>query len=165
NGSVATVKPVPGITAERPGLVIFDEEISADGNTLYYTQGDFSANKGIPEHTRMLIAHRNGSSFVPDPKSGQIMKEIDGEGMLNYADDISASELEFFFTRIETLRKGPEILMASRPSTSEPFGHLEKIRTITGFSEAPSISPDGNSLYYHFRSESGTFVINRVTRP
>ena len=44
-----------------------------------------------------------------------------------------------------------------------PFEEPERITAITGFAEAPSLSPDEKSLYYHER-ENGHFVIYRVTR-
>ena len=58
----------------------------------------------------------------------------------------------------------PVIYTATRSSTSEPFGKPRKIEAITGFAEAPALSPDEKSLYYHV-NVSGRFVIYRVTRP
>ena len=81
---------------------------------------------------------------------------------LNYAADLSAAELEIFFTRLEA--GSPAIYTASRTSKTKPFGRPHRIEAITGFTEAPSISPDGKSLYYH-KNEGGIFVIFRVTRP
>ncbi len=110
----------------------------------------------------MMVATRQGGNFVVDPNSAKIMKTINDK-YLNYAADTSADELEFFFTRTN-LKVGPAIYMATRKSTSKPFGTPKKIDAITGFAEAPSISPDDLSLYYHVKNASGIFVINRVTR-
>ncbi len=160
NGSVSTPSAVPGVSAPRPGLINFDEEISADGNTLYFSQGNYSS--GNLASTEMMFATRQGDSFVVSSDSRKIMKHINNHD-LNYAADVSASQLEFFFTRA-TYKKGPAIYMATRTSTAKPFGEPRRIKAITGFAEAPSISPDGRSLYYHWRNPSGVFVINRVTR-
>jgi len=162
DGSVAPVNPVSGVAAPRVGLVNFDEEISADGNTLYFTQGDFSAGSGPPASTVMMVATRQGSKFVVDPKSAWLMRAIN-DRHLNYAADISADQLEFFWTRTN-LKVGFAIYMATRKSTAKPFGEARKIHAITGYAEAPSISPDGLSLYYHLKNSNGVFVINRVTR-
>jgi Tol biopolymer transport system component len=81
---------------------------------------------------------------------------------LNYAPATSVSGLEIFFTRLEP--EGPAIYVASRKSTSEPFGEPRKIQAITGFVEGPTLSPNEKSLYYH-KKENGRFVIYRVTRP
>lgn len=160
DGTVTPVNPVPGVAAPRTGLVNFDEEISADGNTLYFTQGNYAT--GNLTSTTMMIATLQGGNFVVDPNSAKIMKTIN-DRHLNYAADTSADELEFFFTRTN-LKTGPAIYMATRKSTSEPFGKPKKIHAITGFAEAPSISPDDLSLYYHVKNPSGVFIINRVTR-
>ncbi len=160
DGTVTPVNPVPGVAAPRMGLVNFDEEISADGNTLYFTQGNYAT--GNLTSTTMMVATRQGGNFVVDPNSAKIMKTIN-DRHLNYAADTSADELEFFFTRTN-LRTGPAIYMAARKSTSKPFGKPKKIHAITGFAEAPSISPDDLSLYYHVKNPSGVFIINRVTR-
>ena len=159
-GIVTPVNPVPGVAAPKPGLVEFDEEISADGNTLYFTQGNFAT--GNLTSTTMMVATRQGGHFVVDPNSAKIMKTINHQD-LNYAADTSADELEFFFTRTN-LKAGPAIYVATRKSTSKPFGKPKKIDAITGFAEAPSISPDDLSLYYHVKNPSGVFMINRVTR-
>jgi hypothetical protein len=160
NGNATPVNPVPGVAAPNPGLVNFDAEISADGNTLYFTQGNFAT--GTLTSTTMMVATRQGGSFMVAPNSAMIMKTINDQN-LNYAADTSADQLELFFTRTN-LSAGPAIHAATRESTSEPFGEPKKIAAITGFAEAPSISPDGLSLYYHVKNQDGVFVINRVKR-
>jgi Tol biopolymer transport system component len=161
DGSVAQVAPVSGVAAPQLGQVVFDDEISADGNTLYFTIGYFNGGN-VPTKTTMEVANRSGNGFVVAPNSARIMAHINNR-LLNYAADVSADELEFFFTRTN-LKKGPAIYMATRKSVNKPFGHVRRIKAITGFAEAPSISPDGLSLYYHWRNPDGIFEIHRVTR-
>jgi hypothetical protein len=160
DGVVTPVAPAPGMAAPKYGLINFDSEISADGNTIYFTQGDYST--GTLTSTRMMVANRVGSQFVVNRKSARIMAKINNR-FLNYAADVSADELEFFFTRTN-LKVGPAIYMATRKSKTAAFRKPARIVAITGFAEAPSISPDALSLYYHVRNSSGVFVINRVTR-
>jgi Tol biopolymer transport system component len=159
SGSVAAIGPVPGVSAPTLGLVDFDAEISADGNTLYFTEGQIVG--GRAQSAQIIIAVRGAGGFSRLPQSSTIMAQINTP-TLNYAADTSASQLELFFTRLDP--DGPAIYMATRPDASAPFGAAVKITAITGFAEAPSISPDGRSLYYHLKS-SGQFVIYRVTRP
>ena len=55
---------------------------------------------------------------------------------------------------------------STRPAsatTAASFGAPKKIHAITGFAEAPTLSPDEESLYYH-KKENGRFVLYRVTR-
>jgi hypothetical protein len=163
NGSVSTVAIVPGVSPLHGGLVDFDSEISADGNTLYFTEGLFTGGS-IPQSSEVMLARRSGSGFVRDSASKKIFRTINDGGKLNYAADTSADELEIFFTRLNAKLEA-SIFMATRKTTAKPFGAVKKIKAITGFVEAPTISPDGKSLYYHQRNQSGVFSIYRVTRP
>lgn len=159
DGGVTGIGLVPGVSRQQAGWVNFDAEISADGNTLYFVDS-FFGSAGSPQNAKIVIARRSGSSFVRDPKSDKLMKGVNSKE-LNYAPCTSASELEIFFTRLD--KNGPAIYTASRAATSEPFKKAQKIKTITGFVEAPTISSDGNSLYYH-KNDNGVFHIYRVTR-
>jgi WD40-like Beta Propeller Repeat len=164
NGSVSGVAMVPGISKQKLGDVNFDQCVSPDGGTLYFVDGVFNGGS-VPQRASIAIARRDGDHFVRLKNSARIMRKINRHG-LNYAPDISASGLEFFFTRIEGSppKPPPAIYTATRASTSKPFGKPRKIEAITGFAEAPALSPDGKSLYYHL-NVNGTFKIYRVTRP
>jgi WD40 repeat protein len=161
-GSVSGPAIVAGVSPARRGFVDFDQEVSADGNTLYFAEGLFTGGS-VPASSEVLVAHRNDNGFMRDGRAKEILRTINRAGRLNYAVCTSADELEIFFTRLNG--KEPAILMASRTSTARPFGAAEKIPAITGFVEAPTISPDGRSLYFHRRNPDGVFSIYRVTRP
>ncbi|HEY0757738.1 MAG TPA: hypothetical protein VGD59_00630 [Acidisarcina sp.] len=158
-GSVSGVGLVPGVSSGRPGIVNFDAEISADGETLYFVESQFDRH-GHPRNAKILFARRSGDAFIRAGESDRVMQSINSRA-LNYAPATSASGLEIFFTRVDFM--GPAIYSASRADTGSPFGPPRKIEAISGFVEAPTISPDGRSLYYH-RKEGGHFVICRVTR-
>src|SRR5215469_14536605 len=161
-GSVSGAATVVGVSPARRGLVDFDQEISADGNTLYFTEGLFTGGN-VPASSEVVIARRGDNGFVRDAQSPEILRTINRAGRLNYAACTSADELEIFFTRLNG--QAPVILMATRTSTATPFGAAEKIPALTGFVEAPTISPDGRSLYFHRRNPDDVFSIYRVTRP
>jgi len=161
-GLVSGPAIVAGVSPSRRGLIDFDQEISADGKTLYFTEGLFTGGS-VPASSEMLIARRSDKGFMRDAQSSEILRTINSAGRLNYAACTSADELEIFFTRLNG--KEPTILMASRTSTTKPFGAPEMVSAITGFVEAPTISPDGRSLYFHRRNPDGVFSIYRVTRP
>ncbi len=164
NGSLSNVAIVPGISKDKLGDVNFDQCISPDGSTLYFVDGVFNGGS-VPQHASIAIAKRNGDQFARLKNSVEIMRKVNTHG-LNYAPDISKSGLEFFFTRIpgQPPMPPPVIYTATRASKSVPFGKPRKIEAITGFAEAPALSPDEKSLYYHLQV-NGTFVIYRVTRP
>ena len=158
-GALSGVELVPGISIATPGIVNFDAEISADGNTLYFVESHFAFGK--PTDARILIAGRNGDGFVRATDSNALTEAVNVGGF-NYAPATSASELEIFFTRLGPT--GPTIYTATRSKTTEPFGRVQRIEAITGFVEGPTLSADEKSLYYH-KKENAQFVIYRVTRP
>jgi len=160
NGAITGVELVPGVSLAKPLIVNFDAEISADGNTLYFVESQFSIF-GHPRSARILFARRSGNAFVRDPASAFILKTIDTDA-LNYAPATSASECEIFFTRVGP--DGPEIYTARRRSRTQPFQEPLRLSAITGFVEGPTLSPDELSPYYH-KKENGRYVIYRVTRP
>lgn len=160
NGSVSGVELVPGVSLAKPGIVNFDAEISADGNTLYFVESQFE--HGGPRWAHILLARRNGNVFVRSADSDRLMKTINA-GTLNYAPATSASGLEIFFTRVDP-GGPPAIYVARRTDIAAPFGEPVKIEAASGFVEGPTLSPDEKSLYYHKR-EDGHFVLYRLTRP
>jgi hypothetical protein len=159
NGVINAAELVPGVSLAKPGIVNFDAEISADGNTLYFVESEFSFS-GQPKNARILFARREADNFVRDPASAAIMQAINTDG-LNYAPATSASECELFFTRAGP--QGPAIYMSVRSDTTKPFQTPLRLAAITGFVEGPTLSPDEKSLYYH-KKENGHFVLYRVTR-
>ena len=158
-GAISDIELAPGISTSTPGIVNFDSEISGNGKTLYFVESQFTL-AGRPKTARILMARRMGNSFHRDLDSATILQPINTD-TLNYAPATSLSEVEMFFTRLDA--DGPAIYTANRPTAAAQFGTPRKIRAITGFAEAPTLSPDEKSLYYH-KKEKGRFVIYRVTR-
>ena len=159
DGIITGVELVPGVSLAKPGIVNFDADISADGNTLYFVESQFNFFRQ-PESARILIARRNGSTFIRDPASASIMQTINSDG-LNYAPATSASECEIFFTRAGP--QGPAIYMAKRAEKTQPFHEPLRLSAIAGFVEGPTLSADEQSLYYH-KKENGRLVLYRVRR-
>ncbi len=166
-GSVSNVALVPGISKQTLGDVNFDQCISPDGSTLYFVDGVIKGSGPVPSAAIIAIATRNGDQFTRLKNSAKIMGKINTHS-LNYAPDVSKSGLEFFWTRIpiegSKPKPPPVIYTATRSSVTEPFGKPQRIKAITGFAEAPALSPDEKSLYFHL-NVNGTFEIYRVTRP
>jgi hypothetical protein len=140
---------VPGISLDRPGAVNFDAEISADGQTLWFNDGEYSAN-GALEAASIAVAQRDGAGFVREADSATQLAAVNVAG-LNYAPSISVDGLELFFTRVAAMSGGvtPAIYRATRPDTSAPFAQVELVSAAAGFVEAPSLSADGHVLYFH----------------
>jgi hypothetical protein len=156
---VTGVKIVEGISEKTPGHVNFDVEVSADGRTLYFVDGVFSG-KPTPDKADIAIAVRGGAGFRRLSGSAELLKNVNTDA-LEYAACISPDELELFFTRAG--KNGPAIYRSARKNVTQPFDSPARVAAITGFVEAPALSPDGRSLYYHLRG-GARFVIYRVTR-
>jgi Tol biopolymer transport system component len=159
NGAVTGVKIVEGISEKAPGRVNFDVEVSADGRTLYFVDGVFSG-KPTPDKADIAIAVRGDAGFRRLSGSAELLKNVNTDD-LEYAACISPDELELFFTRVG--KSGPAIYRSTRKNVTQPFDPPERIAAIRGFVEAPALSPDGRSLYYHLK-EGERFVIYRVSR-
>ena len=157
---VRTLSP-PQITADHI-RINFDVEVDAAGTTLYLVDGRFDQSGG-PYESDFFVATKNVNGFQRLPNSADLLKNINTTA-LEYAAGVSADNLDFYFTRVAaplTNSSTPEIFHASRRSSQEAFGVAAKIETITGFVEAPTLSPDGRIIYYH-KKENGTFVIFMV---
>jgi hypothetical protein len=162
DGLVTGVELVPGISVRKPGIVNFDVDVSPDGNTMYFVDGEFGGG-GPPRSAQIVIAERQGSQFRRKANSDAIMRTINTDA-LEYAACISADGRSLFFNRTRTgLFGGTALFLATRPDTASPFGIPQRLEAITGFVEGAALSPDERSLYYH-RKDGARFVLYRVTK-
>lgn len=166
-GHAARIELVEGVSRKQLGRANFDAEISADGQTLYAVDGEFSGG-AMPKTADIFVARRvgaDGDRFERLANSAEIMANIN-TAALEYAPAISANELEIFFTRMTgaLFWRKLAILHATRKSRDAPFEPPQVIAAITGFVEAPAVSPDARALYYHKKID-GKHRIFRVTRP
>jgi Tol biopolymer transport system component len=158
---VGAVSVVPGVSQQKSGIVNFDAEISGDGQTLWFDDGDYST--GSLTAASIVIAQKSGASFVRLANSAALLATMNN-GDLNYAPSISVDGLELFFTRVSAVAGAtPGIYRATRADASSAFGAPELVTGAIGFVEAPSLSADGRLLYFH-KLVNGTFVIQVVRR-
>jgi hypothetical protein len=161
NGST----PVTGLAITTPGFINFDIEVSPDGSTLYFNDGDFTGGNTVPDAANIAIAVKSGSGFTRDPNSVTIMANVNTNNNLEYAPAISADGLELFFTRFNRDTSEAHIYRAIRSNTSSPFEVPQLVSAIEGQVEGPTLSPDEKSLYYHkVNTQTGIRKIYRVTR-
>jgi hypothetical protein len=150
DGHASGVELAPGVSPLVPGIVDFDAEISADGQSLYVAEGDFRGDGPKPKTARIVLFERSGDGFRRAPTSDALLAAVNVDG-LNYAPDISADGLELYFTRVGKIAPGaePHILRAVRTDVTAPFAHVARVAGVEGFVEAPSLSGDGRQLYLH----------------
>jgi Tol biopolymer transport system component len=158
---VSSVGVVPGISPQKGGIVNFDAEISADGQTLWFDDGDYST--GSLTAASIVIADRQGATFVRNANSATILEAVNSSD-LNYAPSISVDGLELFFTRASSAAGAtPAIYRTTRTDANSAFAAPELVTAASGFVEAPSLSADGHLLYFH-KLVNGMFVIQYVRR-
>lgn len=162
-GTVGNVALVPGVSLQQAGRVNFDAEISANGQTLWFDDGQYSST-GVLQAASIAIADRQGSVFVRRADSASLLQTVNASG-LNYGACISVDSIELFFTRVDSVTSGvsPAIYRATRTDLNSAFGTPQLVAAATGFVEAPTLSADGHSLYFH-KLVNGTFVIYLVQR-
>lgn len=156
--SVSGIASVPQLSKNIAGWLNFDVEVSSDGNSIFFADGRYNENGGPYEADLYLASKVNGSFERAIDQS--ILSYIN-TASLEYAACISASMLEFYFTRVPvplTASSVTQIYVATRSSLSEPFGFPYKIGAISGFVEAPTISSNDSCLYYH-KKENDKFVL------
>ena len=158
-GTVTNVELVPGVSLQRPGMLIFDAEVSPGGEMVFLADGEFRGGP-LPRSADIAVAVRDGAGFRRHPGSAEFMRNVN-TAALEYAPAISADLFELFFTRASGRQLA--IYRSARRNRDEPFGIAERIGSITGHVEAPTLSGDGRSLYYH-RLDGDRFVIYRVVR-
>lgn len=165
DGVVSNVTQVAGISKNQIGWLNFDVEIDSAGETLYFVDGRFDQFGG-PYEANIVIAKKVNGEFERLASSDEILKNINTDA-LEYAACISASNLELYFTRLKvpiSPSSEPEIFVATRSSPEAAFQAPSKIESIKGFVEAATISPDGNTLYYHKKDTNGTCALYFTSR-
>src|SRR6266436_4223431 len=77
NGAVTNVGLVPGLATSGPAIVDFDVEISADGQTMIFAEGQFTPLGILPLTADLIVAHpAAGGGFARSSDSAAIMANI-----------------------------------------------------------------------------------------
>lgn len=158
HGRVSGVELVPQLSSRQSGMVNFDVEVSPDGETLYSVEGRFRGH--LPESADLFVATRQGEGFARAPNSAFLLQNVN-TAALEYAACVSADGLTLFFTRLAG--STPRIYVARRRDAAAPFEKAQRLAAAEGFVEAPTLSGDEKSLYYHKR-DGNLFAIYRLTR-
>jgi hypothetical protein len=144
------------------GRLMFDVEISADGETLVLSDGLFHGGVA-PACADLRMARWRDGRFALAPQADPLLAHVNGPG-LDYTAGLSADGLTLAFTRLRAslpMFANAEIWVARRASQDAPFDAPQRIRAIAGFAEAPTFAPDGRAIYFHKR-ERGRFTLWRL---
>jgi len=169
DGEVRDVALIGGEVSKNKLLRLnMDSEISADGERLYFTDNKWRLFGGGIKTSNLTVAERRGDEFYRIGNGRKIFEKINTK-MLEYAASLTADELTLFFSRagLKKIRRkdasGFQILTAVRAARDAPFGEPALIAAATGYVEAPTVSPDGCTLFYH-RMDDGVFRLYKLTR-
>ncbi len=169
-GAIDPPRLVDGDVAPgKPGMLNMDAEISADGRTLYYCVNEWNTDHNLPRTSDIQVARLSGGRFETLANSAAIFHAVNSKD-LEYAPALSADERELFFTRARFTFSGGKlslaqtsIMVARRNASGQPFGKPRPITSITGFVEGPTITPDGDKVYFH-RRDGDRFHLYMVAR-
>jgi hypothetical protein len=144
-------------------------EISKDGNTIFVSNAKFNIGEKFPYKGNIRFAIRRGKEFNIPKNEMDILANINTDNAIEYAGELSADELELFYSQV-TLSTPPvfKLYYAKRDqkngkfktpiSITEPFDE-----NIYAFVEGPSLTNDGKRLYYH-KLKNGIFSIFMLSR-
>lgn len=170
NGTVTGLHEINGtINIPTPFWINMGVEISKNGNTLFASNAKFNIGENFPHKGNIRFAIKNGNEFNIPSNETDILANINTEGAIEYAGELSANELELFYSQV-TLSNPPvfKLYYAKREQKFETFGNPISITepfegNINAFVEGPSLSNDGKKLYYH-KLENNIFSIFMLSR-
>lgn len=159
DGVASGVTVLGGLTEGIPGHLNFDAEIDDAGDTLYFVDGSYT-QPPVPDAADLAIAVRDGAGFRRSPDGARLLAAVNTPA-LEYAPSIASSGLELFFTRYADGTLG--IYRSVRWRADAPFEAPQRVRGIDGIVEAPALSGDGRTLYFH-RKDGAHYSIYCVVR-
>ncbi len=144
-------------------------EIAKDGNTMYTSLARFKFGNKFPTEGDIKFAIKENDEFNVPKNEQYILRNINTDYATEYAGEISGNGLELFYSQV-TMSKPPLFKMyrATRNNNEESFGVPELIvepfkNDKHAFVEAPTLSSDGERLYYH-KLDEGKFSIFMLSR-
>lgn len=169
SGKATNEKRISGtINIENPGWLNMDVWVSPDENYMYTSFANFRSGTP-PEEGDIRYAIREGDEFNIPQNEQEILKNINTDYALEYAPELSDDGLEIFYS--QAILSGSitaRIYYAKRNRIEEPFEEpiliMEtEVKDQNSFFEAPTISSDSKTIYFH-KMKEGTFFIYKKTR-
>ena len=150
-GPVQGIMPLPNVN------FILDVCINAAGNVLFFTEGILDTLTGVVSASQIAAALKNpDGSFTRLPIGEAMIANVNATSHIVYDSAPSPDGLAFVFTAQipPPTGPGPVIFIASRASTTEPFGIPQPLLEVNdnlpgSFSESGGFSPDSQHFYFH----------------
>ena len=170
NGIVTDLHQINGtINIPTPYWINMGVEISKNGNTLFASNAKFNIGENFPYEGNIRFAIKSGNEFNIPSNENDILLNINTDGAIEYAGELSADELELFYSQV-TLSNPPvfKLFYSKREQTNGIFENPTSITepfvgNLNAFVEGPTLSNDGKRLYYH-KLENNIFSIFMLSR-
>jgi len=171
NGIVSNLHQISGtINISTPYWINMGVEVSKNGNILFVSNAKFNTDEIFPSEGDIRFAIKNDNEYnIPDNEE-DILANINTDSAIEYAGELSADELELFYSQV-TLSNPPvfKLYYAKREQANGVFGNPISItepfeKNEYAIVEAPSLSGDGKRLYYHKLNSNGIYSIFMLSR-
>lgn len=158
---LAGVSRQDGASVNIHGRIVFDVDLSADGETLILADGQFTGGP-LPAASDLRAARRVGGGYRLAPEDDPLFAALNSSA-LEYAAALSPDGLTLAFTRLYGIAPfaRTSIWLSHRSAVDEPFASPVRLKAAAGFVEAATFTPDGRALYYHKR-QNGKFRLQRI---
>lgn len=138
---------------QQPGHLIMDAMVTQNGSSLLYCNAFFNnCANGLPCKSSIGIAAKvNDSTFNKMPATSAVFAAVnDTANYIVYAPHLLPDGLEIYYTRLLKGGTQTEVMVATRTTTSAAFSNPVVLIPASPFiPEAPTLSADGQRLYYH----------------
>jgi len=170
NGIVTGLHEINGtINISTPYWINMGVEVSKNGNILFVSSAKFNIGENSPNKGNIRFAIKSGNEFNIPNNETDILANINTDGSIEYAGELSADELELFYSQV-TLSSPPvfKLYYAKREQSNGKFGSPISITepfvgNLNAFVEGPSLSNDGKRLYYH-KLDNDVFSVFMLSR-
>ena len=165
--TVSGIRRLDGLTRSGAPWASQGVQVTWDSQWLFFDEAKFDG--ALPSQSDIVAARRSGATFtrLSDAELEALLGKVNTATFLEYAEALSADGRELFFTRTWVdLTHLDQVVMcvmrSTRADATGPFdlpGHLAVTNPVPGVvMEAPSLSPDEKTLYYHRRSVGEPFA-------
>ena len=159
--------PIATVRGRDTRRVYFDVEASADGSFLLTAEGSFVGGAAIPGYADLRVVAPYRGHLMIHPELQGWVAAVNTPDQLEYAACLSADGLELFFTRLDPKTLKSKLMVSRRASKDAPFGAPSRLTSVSDelLVEAPTLSPDAKTLYFHRKDRDGRHRLYSVSRP
>jgi hypothetical protein len=145
NGRVTEATPLP-INISSPNFIL-GMETNGDLDTIFFTYRSLKDR----DYMDISMATWQDDTYIVPSNWDKILQNVNTSDM-EYAPEITTDLLELWFTRLAADKKSAHVIhRATRNNIHEPFSKSTPHPTIFGPAEAPTLTGDNNTMYYHCR--------------